>query len=104
MLYTIYRYMMQCDDKRASVTRVLNHGRVQLPDRHPAFGYCRTDDSGRMWLCRSRPEYEGTKIRTYIYDVFDGEGTWLGTQSLPWHISEIQKIQSEYLYRWDPGG
>jgi hypothetical protein len=78
--------------------------RVQLPDRHPAFYYCRTDDSGRMWLCRSRPEYEGTKIKTYIYDVFDGEGTWLGTQSLPWHVSEIQKIQGEYLYRWDPGG
>lgn len=57
-----------------------------------------------MWLCRSRPDYEGTKIRTYIYDVFDGEGTWLGSQSLPWHVSEIQQIRREFLYRWDPGG
>ncbi len=55
--------------------------KVQLPDQRPAFYSIRIDSKGRVWVRRSRSG-PSTDPPEYLFDVFDVDGEWLGTQSL----------------------
>ncbi len=55
--------------------------KVQLPEQRPSFVSIRLDDGGRVWIQRSRSGLS-TDRRMYLFDVFDVDGEWLGTQTL----------------------
>jgi len=62
---------------------------ARLPDRHGAFGWAVTDESGRLWLTRAKPTYSSENNREYVYDFFGPDGIWLGTQVLTFPPNQI---------------
>jgi len=78
--------------------------KAELPDRHGAFASSPVvDSSGRLWLSRTvNPWAETGEVVSYRYDVFEPDGTWIGSQDLPFPPGRL-KIRGRYLYYEDPG-
>jgi len=70
--------------------------KLKLPDRRAAFATVHADDNGWLWVVRSKPVYESDEVVGHVYDLFDSEGIWIGTQELA-YIPIF--IQGGFIYR-----
>lgn len=73
------------------------------PDHHPAFATLRVDRAGNLWA--QRPDPERTRLDEVMgapddtpapWDVFSGEGVWLGTVEQPARF-RIMEIGDDYM-------
>ena len=76
---------------------------VPIPDRRPPFWLVRMDDSGRIWVHRSRQPRQSIDEPDPIsvVDIFDESGAWIGTQTMEfWPFL----IRGDYAYHSPTGG
>lgn len=68
---------------------------MPLPDTHAAFNLVLPDDQGRIWVRRTGTKRRLSNILEHVFDLFDTNGVWLGTQQLPY---EPVAIERDYVY------
>lgn len=72
--------------------------KIPIPDHRPPFALAQIDDMGHIWVEHFAGPYSQFIVRAefYTFDVFDSDGTWLGSQVFPYNRL---LIQGGYAYR-----
>ena len=76
---------------------------MPFPKTHAAFDFVLPDDQDRIWVRRTGTQRIGNRIIENIFDVFDLDGTWLGTQELPYEPAAILGEHVYFTYEAESG-